>query len=67
MLAKTYPRYKIEEIERFMAIVKAKQGYYYPQTDQFLYYALERYSIANKTVLIMGKEGSHIKRYSLCS
>ena len=55
MQEKTYPRYDREQIEGFITKAKAKHGFYYPQTDAFLYNALARYSITNKTVLIIGE------------
>lgn len=46
--------YTPQEINKFIEMVKIKKCNYYGDTDKYLYEALEKYNIKNKTVAIIG-------------
>jgi len=46
--------YKKEQIDLLLEKIKGGKTFYYGQTDYLLYKALEKYSIRNKSVAIMG-------------
>jgi hypothetical protein len=46
--------YTQKEVDDYLGKIKAKSGFYYKDTDAWLYQALEKYSIAGKDVAIIG-------------
>ena len=48
--------YKKEDIESFIGKIKNREIFYYGQTDSWLYKALDKFSIKDSIVAIMGSE-----------
>lgn len=53
---RAYYSYSEELVDSFVAAAQKKSSLHYHETDQWLYQALDKYSIANKDVLIIGSE-----------
>lgn len=48
--------YSVAEVDKFLSKVEKKESLHYPETDAWLYEALEKYSIKDHKVLIIGSE-----------
>lgn len=48
--------YSVSDVEKFLSIVKNKGTLHYEETDVWLYQALEKHSIKDNNVLIIGSE-----------
>jgi hypothetical protein len=48
--------YSKENVERFIAMASRRESSHYPETDQWLYEALDKYSISKHNTLIIGSE-----------
>ncbi len=51
-----YYSYSEELVNSFVSNSKNRSSFHYPETDQWLYQALDRYPIKNKNILIIGSE-----------
>lgn len=52
----TIRTYTLQQIKSFEELIKNKKGLYYYDTDMWLYQALQKYSIKDKDVIIIGSE-----------
>jgi len=48
--------YTMKQINQYKALISEKKGAYYKETDMWLYEALEKHSIKDKDVVIIGSE-----------
>lgn len=53
---RTFLNYSVENVENFIKTVKDRGTLHYAETDRWLYQALEKYSVENQHVLVIGSE-----------